>query len=55
MMITARVFREMDNVEILNSIEVAGRVLESRTLSEEDKRVLLHLVKHLIEILAEAQ
>jgi len=55
MMITARVFREMDNMEILNSIEVAGRVLESRALSEEDKRVLLHLVKYLLEILTEAQ
>ena len=48
----AKDFREMSNMEILATIEVAARVLETRKLLEGDKKTLLYLIGYLIEILA---
>ena len=55
MIITAKHFREMSNMEILGTIEVALRVLETRRLDRLSKRTLLYLVKRGIEILAEKE
>lgn len=53
LVIPAREFRVYSNLEILNTIEVALRVLKSRNLRKNERTLLTVILKDVVEILAD--
>jgi hypothetical protein len=49
--VTAKRWREMDNAEILQSIEIAARVLEDRSWSNEELKHLALVISDLAQLL----
>jgi hypothetical protein len=49
--VTAKKWRGMENAEILQSIEIAGRVLETRSWSNEELKHLALVISDLAQLL----
>jgi len=46
-------WKEMSSREILNSVEIAIRVLRERKLNDDEKKYVIELVKDFIDIVSE--